>query len=487
MLLHALLRLAASSAFVWLFVMPAMSALAGDPLPPLQAGVNGLARLPAVESPQSFAESAPTPLPPFSAEQKSELDRRIAEYIAGHPPLRPGLQFGYDLGFIIASPEATRSDERNSPFFMRINSWVQMRHTLLDSDGPNPDENNFELERVRLTFGGHAYTPDLTYFLQLDGDSDDAEFVDLLDYVVSYDVGHDRLGWQQGRLGIRAGKWKLPFNRARWESGNRLMFVDRSPTTIVFDINRSLGAGLYGQLDVLDKPVNWEVAFFNGLNASGARPSRTGDLDRNPAFSTRVYADVIGDWGPDGESDLNYHEQPAMRVGMGIAVTRVDKEGAREFARQRVVDSGAPLADLLPQAVSAYDVAFYTADMSVKYRGLTLIGDVYFRRLSRFSGAPVDDLLDHGVMLQTGYFIVPRSIELLARWSSVVGDSGTLGLTDRSADEIAGGITWFIRGHDAKITFDATHLNGAPIRDTALNILPGDSGWLYRTQFQLRF
>ena len=58
---------------------------------------------------------------------------------------------------------------------------------------------------------------------------------------------------------------------------------------------------------------------------------------------------------------------------------------------------------------------------------------------------------------------------------------------DQSSDEVAAGIAWYIKGHNAKLVFDVTHLNGAPLSSARLDILPGDAGWLLRTQFQLAF
>ena len=104
-----------------------------------------------------------------------------------------------------------------------------------------------------------------------------------------------------------------------------------------------------------------------------------------------------------------------------------------------------------------------------------------------FSGAPVSSLFDHGFMLQGGYFLIPEKLEVASRWSRVVGNSGTLGRQDQSADEVAGCITWFIRRQNLKLAFDVTHLNGAPINSTATNIRPKDDGWLFRTQFQFMF
>ncbi len=96
-------------------------------------------------------------------------------------------------------------------------------------------------------------------------------------------------------------------------------------------------------------------------------------------------------------------------------------------------------------------------------------------------------MFDHGFLLQAGYFIVREKLELAARWSRVVGNSGTLGGPDRSADEIAGGMTWYIRNQNLKLVTDVTHLNGAPVSSSATNIRPRDEGWLFRTQFQVMF
>jgi hypothetical protein len=34
---------------------------------------------------------------------------------------------------------------------------------------------------------------------------------------------------------------------------------------------------------------------------------------------------------------------------------------------------------------------------------------------------------------------------------------------------------------------DLTHLNGTPVSSARMDLLPGDAGWLFRTQLQLAF
>ncbi len=272
----------------------------------------------------------------LTPEQVAEIDRRVKELIDAQPNLKPGLQFGYQNGFLITSPAKAKIGG-DSPFSMRINSWFQFRHTGFSSHNTNEDENDFEFERLRLTFQGNVYSRDLKYFIQLDGDSDQAAVSDWLDYYIKYDFGH-AAGLDEGSLGLRLGQWKLPFNRARAEAGWKLQFADRSVTSVFFDINRSQAVGLFGNFGFLGRTIKWESALSNGFKTGGFRPVRSGELDQNFGYSTRLWSDWIGEWGSDGESDLSYHESLAMRVGGGFAYTR-PQAGTREFATQRVVDS----------------------------------------------------------------------------------------------------------------------------------------------------
>ncbi len=57
----------------------------------------------------------------------------------------------------------------------------------------------------------------------------------------------------------------------------------------------------------------------------------------------------------------------------------------------------------------------------------------------------------------------------------------------RARTKSLGGAVWYFNGQNAKLTVDATRLNGAPISSSALDISPGAIGWLARTQIQFAF
>lgn len=153
---------------------------------------------------------------------------------------------GYDRGFFV-SQGANGGAISDSPFLLRVNACAHLRHTYFNSSGAGGDENQFEFERARLVFRGNAWSPDFQYVLQLDGDNDQGTQVDLLDYFVTYDFGHDLFGLETKQLRLRAGQWKVPFNRSRQLSGRELSFADRALASVLFDINRSVGVGLVGE------------------------------------------------------------------------------------------------------------------------------------------------------------------------------------------------------------------------------------------------
>jgi hypothetical protein len=273
-----------------------------------------------------------------------------------------------------------------------------------------------------------------------------------------------------------------------------LQFTDRATANVFFDLNRSFGVAVTSKLDPGDHlgistgPLEWEAAIFNGLQTGSTSTNRGDGLDRNYGFSVRVHGDLFSDFGNDGEPDLSWHCEPALRLGGGVAFSRIDEEGPSEFDRQRVVDSGASVSSLVePLGVTAYDVCLYTVDAQLKFRGLSVIGEYYWRSLSQFNAPAVPSLLDDGFVLQTGYFVIVEKLEVIARWSRITGNSGTLGLVDESSDELGTGFVWYIQGHNVKLTFDASRFTGAPVSSSRLDLLPGDAGWLFRTQFQAAF
>jgi len=398
------------------------------------------------------------------------------------------IEVGYDDGFVIASQEIVELKSDDDPFSMKINGWGQLRFTEFESATPlRRDQKQFQLQRGRLVFSGSAFTSDFKYFLQLDGRSSSGDDIRLLDYYLQYDVGHHSFGLQRDTISFKTGKYKMPFNLSRYLTAREFELTDRSVASTYFDVNRSLSWGLGGQFNRDRTPIFWEAAIFNGLVTGGAETGSSGDLDNNFAYSTRLYCYPRGEWGRGELADFDCHQKLATRMGFGFATTANNRIGATEFNSSRVVDSGDLLSSLLPPTATQYEVSLYAVDASLKYRGWSSTMEYYFRNISDIEGATLPDLYDHGFWFQIAKFIVPEKFQITSRWSRVVGNSGTLGGANQSTDEIAGGMVYYFRGQNAKVTLDATYLNGSPISSQALDVTPGDTGWLVRTQVQFAF
>lgn len=393
---------------------------------------------------------------------------------------------GYSDGFVFASPDFDSIPRENYPFSTRLNGWMQLRHAAFDSDGPNRSRNTLSLERIRIGLDGHAFVPELRYTMVVDANSDQAADVNFLDAFLSYDIGSHALDMRPNSLGLRAGKWKSPFSRSREESARRFQFTERSVANLFFDVGRSTGFAIYGEDEIDRMPARFEVAVINGINSGRDATISADDLDRNFAFSGRTSIDPLGPFTV-GESDLEWSPKSILRLGAGFVGTRLDREGKVEFARPRVVASGQSLAELLPMSVNSFDYLMFTLDAHWKVRGFSLIAEHHWRTLYNFSNGSVPTLNDAGLLLQAGYFLVPKKYEALVRWSNIVGDSGTLGRFSESTNEIGTGLVRHFHGHDVKFTVDLSWIDGVPINSPRLSLLPGDEGLLLRSQLQFGF
>jgi hypothetical protein len=128
---------------------------------------------------------------------------------------------------------------------------------------------------------------------------------------------------------------------------------------------------------------------------------------------------------------------------------------------------------------------------------------------------PGRGLFDYGQQVQGGYFLLPKKLELVARWSWVRGNSGNVngngtfslvnvpgvpggpvkvvnGAFTRDTDvrEYAVGFNYSFYGHNVKLQTDLSFYRGGnPSQggQSPTGFIPGVDGWLLRSQIQLAF
>lgn len=419
--------------------------------------------------------------------QIAELKRMIAEKIEADKAKAEEVKktelpkVEYSKGYLIK----TGTEEK--PFDIKINGRMQFRYNgfarknreYTFDDGKKGEQNNrndFEIERGRLEFSGHIGDPNLEYYINLDFDTDDNHDVKAHDFWVNYVFSDE--------FDLYVGKAFVPGSREWLEGSTTTHLSDRSLATSFFRPDRSLGVWATGE--VLDG-LNYRAMVSNGFSTTDLESE---DVDTQFTYAVSTWGDLIGEYGK-GRADLEYHQEAAVRVGSSFTYSPItanqDAEPVAEADAVRLsngtrLDATGALADGV--TVSEYDIFLYAVDLGYKYRGFSVNSEAYYRAIENIkadAGLADNNYSDMGVYVDTGYFLLPKTLEAVVRYSLIDGD-----ISD--SYEYAGGFNYYINNaHSNKLTFDVTKIDDSPVSNSGPNYRVGDTGVLYRVQWQVAF
>ncbi|MFG0264237.1 MAG: porin [Rhodopirellula sp. JB055] len=388
----------------------------------------------------------------------------------------------YDRGFVIRP-----FDKAKHPFEVKFNGWAQFRHhafvTQSDSWTDNAgvtrlkeDRSAFDIERARLAIRGHVIDPRLTYFVQVDGDTDGTHTLDFFDYF---------WGWQAtDRFQIQMGKRKVSASR-QWLLGARhTRFADRPMANDFFRPDRTVG--IFG-IGKFAEHGHYQIMAGNGYRTANLPNSST---DNRFTFAATSYVDPAGDFG-SRIVDFENTYAALWRLGHSVVYSPQAVQpsgiayGEANFVRlsdgTRLTQSGAVEPGV---SVSNFDVWLYGVDLAWKRRGWSVTSEVFLRWITDLQGdgsIANDGLFQHGFYVEGGKFLISKRWDVNLRYSRVDGEYG-------AANEYAVGMNWYpLSKPSLKFTLDATQLDGSPLQNTTSDILVGDDGTLFRTQFQAEF
>lgn len=383
----------------------------------------------------------------------------------------------YDGGWILRPRDPSRV-----PFELKSELHSQLRYTLFEADPRTSidsigntrvidDRNDFDINRGRLVFSGYAFDPKLKFYVNIDYSTVASNSILPLLAWTSYDLTEDtRVYFGLGKV---PGSWE-------WQQTSRYTLgADRSLATTFFRPSISAGLWLNGKLG---DQVRYTAFVGDGLNTLTLRAD---ELDTELVYSGLSWWEPLGDFGP-GFSDLECHENLAIRIGHGLTHTRnegtPDREPGPEETVIRLTDGTrlvSPGALRPGETVDEFDFWLYTAHLGFKRRGVSLSGEYYFRWLRGLEGdlgGDIDSLFDHGFFAQAGGFVVPKKLELFARGSYITGEQG-------DGAEYSGGMNWYpfgVRG--ARATFELTDVQDSPAQQSRTGYVAGGSGLLLRAQ-----
>jgi hypothetical protein len=373
------------------------------------------------------------------------------------------------------------------PFELNFEMITQLRYTgfdrssgtWVDSSGqvrPVKDISIFEVNRNWLEFSGHALDPNLQYHLV--AFTSTASNNSLFFGYVRYEF--------DSALRVNGGYWKVPGTREWANSFRYTLGVDRTMATTFFRPGFSPGIWLDGNLG---SGLSYIVMVANSISGESETANRIGT---NMVYAGGFEWQPWGDFGP-GPSDIEDHPDPVVRLGSTSAFTRKVNQGTTISSNPEDtiirISNGTPLFQFQALGpgtqVNSVNYTLWTIDAGVKWRGMSLTGEYYFRWLGEFefSGPPPErsSLFDHGGYLQTGIFAIPQTLEGYLRSSGVTGSFG-------GGYEWSAGFNWFPRkSRNWRVSFDITRILHSPADNILTGYRAGESGTLFQAQMLFDF
>jgi hypothetical protein len=364
-----------------------------------------------------------------------------------------GILAGYEKGkFIIRSADGN--------FLINPNLQLQLRHVsslredavdvdddgnIIDTDSDRVD-SGFEVRRAKFAFDGHAYTPDLTYKLGWES-STNGGGVSLEDAWVRYAFADE---WA-----LRGGQFKDNWSHEESVSSKRQLAADRSL------MNELLAGGL------TDYVQGVAVIYDPGGQFRGEAAFHDGASSVNTNFT-----DDESDWGVSARGEY-------ALIGDGISKAYDDFTALGNDDELLVLGAGTDFS----QAGDA-DLWFHTVDAQWENTdGLAVYGAL----VGQYIDSPVADGYNWGFLAQAGYML-NQEWEVFGRldWTSLDEDLVAVGL-ENDLLEFTVGVNYYLEGHAAKFTIDATYLpDGAPNDLTGIGVLATEeTEFVVRGQFQL--
>lgn len=325
-------------------------------------------------------------------------------------------------------------------------------------------QESMMVRRSRLKFSGFAFSPKIAYKLELGLSNRDtrAGRIDesgntasiILDAVIKYNFAPNWFLW--------VGQTKLPGNRERVISSQKLQFVDRSPVNSRFNLDRDIGVQLHHNSKFGNMILKQSLAVSTGEGRD--------IIVVNPAsgkqYTARLELFPFGEFQSKGAyvgSDLAREATPKLAIG-------VTGDFNNNTVRSRGNLGGFVKLEDDDRYVHS-DLLTVIVDGIFKYQGLSAAFEYAYRdsheRMPAFGYGT-------GFTASSGY-LLPGNFEIGARFSTVEPISDLSAINEW--DEYLLGFSKYVKGHNLKVQSDISYNNMA-----------GDNDFLmFRLQTELAF
>ncbi|MGV3639561.1 MAG: porin [Adhaeribacter sp.] len=353
----------------------------------------------------------------------------------------------------------------DSSFSTQINFRVQS----LYSGEYNLEDNGYEdaimVRRSRLKLEGFALHPNLEYKLELGlSNRDHSGEVPqtgntsnlILDALVKWNINDN---WW-----VMMGQTKLPGNRERVISSQKMQFVDRSLLNSRYTLDRDAGLQL-GHTFSAGKVVFREIASLSMGEGRNIVADNAGGYD----YTGRVEVLPFGEFASEGDysgSDLSREESPKLALGL----TYDYNDGATR--------EGGQLGDFLDHGRNLKTIF---ADAMFKYRGFSAMAEYAHKKAGGGPVVATDStgevtqafFTGKGLNLQAGY-LFRNNFEVAGRYTGI---NPAAAIQQADNKQYTLGVSKYLMGHTVKVQSDVSLLQ----EDTDFTNL------MYRFQVEIGF
>ncbi len=403
-------------------------------------------------------------------------------------PVSPPNDERYQDGIVIWQTP----DEAKIPFLLKFNINTQVRYlNTLKANESFTDHlgnvrevhkrNDITVNRAMFILGGYVFDKRLRYSLTVWTAAGAASI-----------VVAGNIGWQfNKRLTITGGYTGVPGSRSLVNTFPFFASTDRTMADNFFRPAFTQGVWANGELV---KGLHYLAFVGNGLNTLNIAATK---IDTNLLTSGSVWWEPLGDYSEPGKSRNMYDDYFAsrkLRVRIGTSFTRSREDRFSNLDQSNPDNTSLYNSDgVLTFSTGAFtpgvtvDKALYrmwAIDGGLKYNGLAINGQYYFRWLNDFEAdgpLPLSSTFDHGFELSVGKFVIPKKLMLYARGSMVFGQF-------RNSHEYAGGLKWhFLPTERLWLSAELMRIWKVPYSGTFTPYTAGMTGWAPMIQTILAF
>ncbi len=304
--------------------------------------------------------------------------------------------------------------------------------------------DNLIIRRFRLKFDGFVYSPKLVYKVEIGVSNRDIGGVSeetnganrlLLDAVLKWNFANNFTLW--------FGQTKLPGNRERVVSSQKLQFVDRSLLNSRFNLDRDIGIQLHHHHKIGNTVIREKFSISKGEGRDITVKNKAGN-----DYTGRIEFLPFGNFSKKGdyfESDMAREPKPKLALG-----TSYDYNVGATRARGQ-------LGDWLDES---RDLKAFYVDAIYKHNGFSAMGE-YVNRQTK--GSAVVSENPDGSVDQSFYtgkaingqlaYLFKNNFEVAGRYTSLIQDIET---ERNDIKQYTLGFSKYIVGHSLKAQTDIT-------------------------------